>query len=111
MKDIYIATMYALKPYIITAIPLLLLSHCLSADEAFIYTSISTIVMIWMLALILLGMKTTHDYSMLKGIIAAVLTLVGILLIIFLALVIANVVQDIYDLISSIVREISYRTY
>ncbi len=111
MKDIYVATMYALKPYIISAIPLLLLSHCLSNDEAFIYTALSTIVTLWMLALILLGMKTTHDYSLLKGIIAAILTIVGILLIIFLALVMVNVVQDIYSLISSVVKEISYRTY
>lgn len=111
MKDIYIATMYALKPYIITAIPLLLLSHCLSIDEAFIYTSLSTIVTIWVLALMFFGMMTTHDYTLSKGILTAILTLVGILLIIFLALVFTNVIQDIYNLVSDMIKEVSYRTY
>lgn len=111
MKDIYIATMYALKPYIITAIPLLLLSHCLSTDEAFIYTSLSTIVTIWMLALMFFGMMITHDYSLSKGILTAILSIVGILLIIFLALVFANVIQDIYQLVSDMIKEVSYRTY
>ena len=111
MKDIYIATMYALKPYIITAIPLLLLSHCLSTDEAFIYTSLSTIVTLWVLALMFFGMMTTHDYTLSKGILTAVLTIVGILLIIFLALVFTNVIQDIYQLVSDMIKEVSYRTY
>lgn len=111
MKDIYIATMYALRPYIITAIPMFLLSHCLSLDEAFIYTAFDTIITIWMLGLMFFGMLTTHDYTLGKGFITAVLTIVGIILIIFLALVFTNVISDIVSLVSDMIKEISYRTY
>ncbi len=111
ISDIYIATMYSLRPYIITAIPMFLLSHCLSSDEAFIYTALDTIIMVWMLGLMFFGMMTTHDYTLGKGILTAILTLVGILLMIFLALVFINVIQDIYTLISDMIKEVSYRTY
>ena len=111
MKDIYIATMYSLRPYIITAIPMFILSHCLSLDEAFIYTALDTIITIWMLALMFFGMMTTHDYTLGKGFITAILTLVGIILMIFLALVFTNVINDIISLVSDMIKELSYRTY
>ncbi|MBQ2923395.1 MAG: YIP1 family protein [Tyzzerella sp.] len=111
MKDIYIATAYALRPYIITAIPLCLLTHCLSEDEAFIYTTLSSVVMIWMLGLIFLAMITTHDYSLSKGVLVAILTLLGICLILFIALTFSNIIQQIYDFAMDLYREFVYRTY
>ena len=111
MKDIYIGTAYALRPYIITAIPLFLLSHCLTEDEAFIYTTLNTIVMIWMLALIFVAMMITHDYSLSKAIIVTVLTLVGICLMLFIALAFTNIIQKIYDFAMDLYREFIYRTY
>ena len=111
MKDIYIGMAYSLRPYIITAIPLWILSHILSQDEAFIYTTISSIVMIWMLALIFLSMMVTHDYSLSKAIVVTVLTLIGICLILFIALTFTNIVQKIYDFAMDLYREFIYRTY
>ena len=111
MKDIYTATMYALRPYIISAIPMFILSHVLSADEAFIYTAFDSIITLWMLGLMFFGMMTTHDYTLGKGIITAALTIVGIILIIFLALVFTNVIQDITSLVSDMIKELSYRSY
>ncbi len=111
MKDIYVATAYALRPYIITAIPLWLLSHCLSADEAFIYTTFHSIVMIWMLGLMFFGMLVTHDYSLSKAIIVTILTLVGMCLMLFIALTFSNIIQKIYDFAMDLYREFIYRTY
>lgn len=111
MKDIYVATAYSLRPYIITAIPLWILSHCLSQDEAFIYVTLSSIVMIYTLALIFLGMMVTHDYSLSKAIIVTILTLIGICLILFLALTFTNIVQKIYEFIMDLYQEFVYRSY
>ncbi len=111
MKDIYVASAYCLKPYIVTAIPLWLLSHCLSQDEAFIYTTLSSIVMVWMLGLLFFAMITTHDYSLGKGILVAILTLIGICLILFIALTFTNIIQRIYDFGLDLYREFIYRTY
>ena len=111
MKDIYIATAYSLRPYIVTAIPMWLISHCLSADEAFIYTTLNSIIMIWMLGLIFFSMIVTHDYSLSKGIVVALLTLVGICLMLFIALTFSNIIQKIYDFGMDLYTEFIYRTY
>lgn len=111
MKDIYIATAYSLRPYIVTAIPLCLLTHCLTLDEAFIYNTLSSIVMIWMLGLIFFSMMITHDYSLSKAVIVTALTLIGICLMLFIALTFANIVQQIYDFAMELYAEFIYRTY
>lgn len=111
LKDIYIATAYALRPYILTAIPMLLLSHCLSGNEAFIYNTFDSIIMFWMLALIFFGMQITHNYSLGKGILTGILTLIGMCLMMFLALVCFNIGQDLYAFARDIYTEVSYRTY
>jgi len=111
MKDIYIATAYSLKPYIITAVPLWILSMVLTQEEAFIYTAFSTIVLFWTLALLFFGMMVTHDYSFGKAVITAILTLIGICLILFIALTFTNIIQKIYDFVSDVYREFTYRLY
>lgn len=111
MKDIYVATAYALRPYIITGIPMWILSHCLSADEAFIYTTFQSIIMVWMLGLMFLGMLVTHDYSLSKAIIVTILTLIGMCLMLFLALTFSNIIQKVYDFAMDLYREFIYRTY
>ena len=62
-----------------------------------------------MLALIFFGMMVTHDYSLSKGIITAILTLIGICLILFIALTFTNIIQKIYDFAADIYNEFSYR--
>ncbi|MBR7133198.1 MAG: YIP1 family protein [Clostridia bacterium] len=110
-KDIYIALCYSLKPYITAAVPLLLLSHFLTAEEAFIYTTLDQIVWIWVIALIFLSMVTTHDYSMSKGVLTAILSLVGVALMIFIGIVFSNMVEDFIEFAGDIYRELMYRFY
>ena len=109
LKDIYIALCYSLKPYITAAIPLLLLSHFLSLEEAFIYTTLDSIIWLWVLALIFLSMVTTHDYSMSKGVLTAVLSLVGIALMLFIGIVFSNIIEDFIEFVGDIYRELMYR--
>lgn len=109
MRDIYIATAYSTGPYIVSAIPLLVLSNCLSEEEGFIYTTLSLIVMGWMLSLVFFSMIVTHDYQLGKGIAVAVLTILGICLILFLVVTLSVVFQKIYDFGSDIYLELMYR--
>ncbi len=111
MKDIFVATCYALRPYIVMSIPLLIMSHVLVEKEMAFYTLGNQICLIWILGLIFFGMMTTHNYSLSKGIFTAILTLVGICLIIFIALLALNVVQDTVNFVRDIYQEIIFRTY
>lgn len=111
LKDIYITTCYALRPYIVFSIPLFVLSHLLVADEAVIYTVLNTVSVLWTLGLILFGMITVHEYSLKKGIITAVLTVVGICIIIFMLLLIISIGQNVFDYFFNLYKEISLRIY
>ncbi|MDD6236800.1 MAG: YIP1 family protein, partial [Clostridiales bacterium] len=111
LKDVFIATCYALKPYVLLAVPLLLLSQILTAEEAMFYQFLDVICWIWVLALLFFGMITTHDYSLSKGIVTLICTVIGICLILFIGLLFINVIQDVVSFVKDIYREISYRMY
>ena len=111
MKDIYICTCYALKPYVLCAIPLFLMSHVLTAEEAMFYTVFDTIVWVWVLGLFFFGMMVTHDYSLGWGILTAILTIIGMLIIIFIILLFVNIVQDVVVFVYNIYKELTFRTY
>ncbi len=109
MRDIYIATCYALKPYIVSSLVLFPLTYFLVADEAFVYTIVNTLIWIWCIALMFFGMLTVQDFSLGKGVVAAIFTLLGIALIVFIALVIVNMSQDIISYFEELIVEIRYR--
>ena len=111
LKDIFIATCYSLKPYIILSIPLFIMSHILVADEAIFYTVLNTISFIWMLGLMFFGMITIHDYTLSKGIITALLSIIGICLIIFILLLVISVGQNVLEYFANIYKELSLRSY
>ncbi len=109
MKDIYISMAVSLRPYVSLGLVLLVLSHILSLEESFLYTTLNTILLIWVLVLMIFGMMMTHDYMLGEGMKAVVLTIVGIALIIFLALMFFNLIDDMVNFGRDIYRELLYR--
>lgn len=109
MKDIYISLAVALKPYIVGGLGLLVMSHLLSQEEAFLYQTLKIILMIWIAGLIFFGMMMTHDYSLGNAVKTMILTIVGIALIIFIGLVLYNLIDDIISFFYSLYREMLYR--
>ncbi|MDR1892777.1 MAG: YIP1 family protein [Oscillospiraceae bacterium] len=108
-REISIANIYALLPVILVNIPLTLLSHILSGTELAIYTFISVAAVIWALFLLLAANMSIHDYSMTKSVITFVLTLLAMLFIIVLGLLFLNLLQQVFQFVKSVVREIAFR--
>ena len=111
LKDIFIATGFALKPYIYLSIPLFIMSHVLTSEEAVFYTVLNTISIIWVVALLFFGMMMTHDYSLGKALLTLLLTLVGICLILFISLLLVNLVQEVFAFGFNLYKEILFRFY
>lgn len=111
MKDIFIATCYSLTPYVLFSIPMFICSHILTASEASFYVVADTVCLIWILGLLFFGMMTTHNYSLSKSVLTTILTLVGICLIIFILLLLANIVQQVVIYFYDIYKELLFRTY
>ena len=111
LKDIIIATCYALKPYVIISIPMLIISHFLTADELVFYHFAEGVAIIWIFALFFFGLMMTHDYSLSKALLSVVLIIVGICLIIFILLLVFNVIQEVYLFAYNMYTELDFRSY
>ena len=108
-KDIFIACSYSLVPVPLLLIPVTLLSNVCTNAEIDIIGFISTLSFIWLGILIVFGTQVTHDYTMGKNIITIAGTLVGMVFIMFLALLFSTLVGKMVSLITNIITEIRYR--
>lgn len=109
LKDIFVASCYSLTPLPIIMIPTVLLSHVILEDEKGILTLLYALAFIWMGLLLVFGMMTTHDYSMGKNIFACIITVIGMAVIMFIAILFSTLMAKIVSFISNIVIELSYR--
>ena len=108
-KDIFIASSYALFPVPAFVVISTILTNVLVGDEGQITSMLVTLAFIWMGFLLVLGMQVTHDYSMGKNILTVIMTIVGMVFIMFIALLFISLVSKMIALVSTIVSEISYR--
>lgn len=111
MRDIYISVCYALTPYVVFGLPLLLLSNVLTESEAAFYTVFNTLVWAWVLFLLFAGLMMTHDYSLGKTVLTVILVLVGICLIVFIILLVISIGQNVYQFFYNTYQELSFRSY
>lgn len=108
-SDVFVASCYALVPLPLLIIPTTLISNVLVAEEGSFISMINTFAFIWVGILIFFGMMITHDYSFGKSFIIAVVTIVGMLFIMFIAVLFSTLVTKIITFIFSIINEIQYR--
>ena len=109
LKDIYMAMCYALLPYVLIQLPLILLSHLISFDEASYYTVLASVSVIWCLFLIFVGLMEVHDYGPGKTLIFLFATIFGALVILFLILVFFSLLSDALGFFVSLYQEIVFR--
>ncbi|MBP3666811.1 MAG: YIP1 family protein [Clostridia bacterium] len=108
-KDIFIASGYCLLPIPLLVIPTTIYSNFCISTETDIIGFISGFAFIWLGLLLFFGTMVTHDYSMGKNIITVVGTIVGMVFIMFLAVLFTTLVGKIVGLVTNIVDEIQYR--
>ena len=109
MKDIYIASTYSLLPLVLTMIPATIASNFILADEVKTLGLITGIGLVWMGMLIFFGTMVTHDYTIGKNILTVLATLVGMICIMFIAILFSTLLGKLVSFITNIVTEIQYR--
>lgn len=109
LKDIFIAASYALYPVPAFVVISTVLTNVLVGDEGQITSLLVTLAFIWMGFLLVLGMQVTHDYSMGKNILTVIMTIVGMVFIMFISLLFISLVSKMIALVTTIISEISYR--
>ncbi|MBO5510767.1 MAG: YIP1 family protein [Clostridia bacterium] len=108
-KDIFVAAGYCLLPIPLLIIPTTIYSNFCITTETDIIGFISSFAFIWLGLLLFFGTMVTHDYSMGKNVITVLGTVVGMVFIMFLAVLFTTLVGKIVGLITNIVDEIQYR--
>ena len=108
-KDIFVACSYSLLPIPMLVIPVTVYSNFCISTETDIIGFISAFAFIWLGLLVFFGTMVTHDYSMGKNVITVLGTIVGMVFIMFVAVLFTTLVGKIVSLITNIVDEIQYR--
>jgi len=109
MRDIVIVAGYAMLPIALVLAPATILSNVVSIEEAAFYQIIIGISIAWTAVLLLIGVMTVHNYTLLKTLITLVLTFVTILILIFIGLLIMDLLNQIYGFFYSIYTELIFR--
>ncbi len=109
LKDVFIASSYSLLPLPLLLIPSTIYANVATVDELDIVNVIYVVALIWVGMLLFFGTMVTHDYTMGKNVVTVLGTLVGMVFIMFIAILFSSLVGKMISLVTSIVSEIQYR--
>lgn len=109
LSEIFTATAFATVPITICNIIAIPVSNYASLSDTAIYSFILGAGTTIAYLMIFVGMITTHQYSVGKGLVTMILTIVGMAVIAFVAILVFFLIQQIASFIDSIVTEFNYR--
>ena len=109
LGQVYMATCYALTPYSLINIPLMIFSNFITTEEAQFYSVVGMIALIWVAFIGILGMSQVHEYSFGKNIIFLVATVFAMLVMIFLLMLFFSMISQGVAYFISIGRELLFR--
>ena len=109
MKDIYMATCYALVPITPIIFFSTLATHIVTVEEVPIINMIGTIMFVWVGMLLFFGTMVIHDYSLGKNVATVIGSIVGMAFIMFVTMLFSGLLLKMVQFINSIYVEVSYR--
>lgn len=111
LRDICAASAYSLLPYTLTTVINICVSYLLTQEEAMFLSWISMIGLLWSGIMLIAGMKGIHEYTFGETIKAVLLTVLGVLLIVFLFVLFYSSLQQAFSLLATILSELRYRYF
>jgi len=109
LSDVFLVTAFATLPITLCNLIQIPLSHFLSSAEGSIFTFIGSLGMVWGYLYVFLAMIIVHQYSVAKGLGTTVLTIVGMAVIAFVAILIFFLLQQVTSFFMEIGTEVIFR--
>lgn len=109
IKQIYITTSYSLMPLVLINIPVTIVSNFLSLDEQSFITFFIFLSFAWTFMLIISASMTIHDYTFSKNLFTVILSVAGMLIILFLAVLLILLTSKIGSFLMQIYQEVVNR--
>lgn len=109
LGQVYIATCYALAPFPLVQLPLMIFSNFVTVEEAEFYAVINIISLVWVAFIGVLGMSQVHEYGFGKNILFLVATVFAMLVMIFILMLFFSMISQGIAYFVSIGKELLYR--
>lgn len=110
MQDIAVAVGYGCAPLIPAFLIATAMSHFVTEEEAAFYTIVMGVGVAYGVILVLIGIMQVHNYTLGKTLETLILTFIAILIIIFLGLLLADLVGQVFNFFRCIYIELIFRT-
>lgn len=110
LRNVCVYSAYALIPYVVQMYLNIILSHFLIRDEYVFMQIIELIGVGWTAILLFSAIKSVHQYSFKKTVLAIAFTLAAMFIMLFLLVLFMSLIQQIFIFISTVYTELSYRT-
>ncbi len=111
LKDIYMGIAYSLTPYVLIQFPMIFISHLMTKQEGDIFFYLYSLSQIWCFMLIVSATMMIHDYSLGKALLTLIVTVVGMMLIVFVIVLFFSVISEGIAYFISLFKEIQFRMY
>ena len=109
LGDIYMGSAYALTPYPLIQIPIIIVSNFVTRDEVAFYTIFNNISIVWCGILIFMAMMMIHQYGFFKTLMFTIFTIFGMLVFIFIVLLFFSMISQGIAYFVSLGREVIFR--
>lgn len=109
IKNIFIVTCYSITPLIVANVVYTVLSNFLIPSEAAFMSLMITIAQLFMIFILSIGTMIIHDFSFGKFVLTALLSILGLLIIVFMIAATIILVQQIGSFFATLFFEIIFR--
>lgn len=109
LKEIFVSTVYALTPYILSVFIVTIASHFVVSEEYMLLQFLYYLGIIWSAILLILAYNAIHDYSTVKSVFIIVISIFGVLVVLFFTVLILAVFQQVANILMTMWNEIMYR--
>lgn len=109
LGQVYMASCYALTPYPLIQIPLMVLSNFVTVDEKEFYTALGVISLVWAALLFIAAMGQIHEFGLWKNLLFIVASLFAMLVIVFILLLFFSMISQGIAYFVSLAKEIMFR--
>ncbi|HBG65939.1 MAG TPA: YIP1 family protein [Treponema sp.] len=109
LGDVYMGSAYALTPYPLIQIPIIILSNFVTKEEGTFYWVFNNISLIWCGILFIMAMMMIHAYSFGKTLLFTVFTVFGMLVFLFIMLLFFSLISQGIGYFISLGREVFFR--
>ena len=109
LGEIWITTCYAMLPTILLTLPTVGLTNVFVAEEAAIIALLETLMAGWSIFLLVFATLVVQQYTLKKTLLMMLLTVIGIVCIVFLIILFFSLFQQLYIFLDTVFREVLTR--